>query len=304
MKSRIKILVIGGTGFLGFHTCLASLKRKWDVTSISSKKPKKSRFLKNVDYLICDIRKKNLIDRTIKNLNYDYVINFGGYVDHKNKKKTFESHYKGCKNLADHFQKKKIKSFIQIGSCIEYGKLKSPQIEKKNVLPKKISSVYGKSKLMATNYLLKLFTKYNFPVTILRLYLVYGPYQDLNRFLPITINGCLNNAKFDTSSGIQKRDFLYVSDFISLVFKVLKSKNSKGEIFNVGSGKPKKIKNVIKIIRQKIKKGNPNYGKLKLRKDEILNLYPSIKKAKKILKWSPKIKFQNGLSKTIRYYKD
>ena len=107
MKKKIKVLIVGGTGFLGFHTCLEGLKRGWDVTSISTKKPKRVRFLKKVNYLFCDISKKKQIIEILKDKNYDFIINFGGYVDHKNKKKTYESHYKGCKNLANHFLKKK-----------------------------------------------------------------------------------------------------------------------------------------------------------------------------------------------------
>ena len=70
--------------------------------------------------------------------------------------------------------KNKLKSFIQIGSCIEYGNLKSPQKENNKMDVKEIKSTYGKAKLMATNYLLNLNKKHNFPCTVLRLYLVYG----------------------------------------------------------------------------------------------------------------------------------
>ena len=49
--------------------------------------------------------------------------------------------------------------------------------------------------------------------------------------------------------------------------------------------------------------GKPNFGKLKLRKDEILNLYPDLKKTKTILKWKPKVNLKDGLYKTIDYYK-
>ena len=58
------------------------------------------------------ILEKNQIKKL--NKNFDYVINFGGYVDHTRKKKTYQSHFNGCKNLADHFLNTKIKSFIQI----------------------------------------------------------------------------------------------------------------------------------------------------------------------------------------------
>ena len=63
----------------------------------------------------------------------------------------------------------------------------------------KQTSTYGKAKLLATNYLLKLFREFNFPVTILRLYLSYGPRQDINRFLPILAAGCI-------SMPVRKRD--------------------------------------------------------------------------------------------------
>ena len=122
-------------------------------------------------------------------------------------------------------------------------------------------------------------------------------------FIPIIIDGCLKNLKFDTSDGKQLRDFLYVDDLIYLIFKVFENKNSKGEIFNIGSGKPQSIKKIINLIRNKIKRGRPNFGKINLRNDEILKIYPNISKAKKILNWRQNISFRIGLNKTIKFYK-
>ena len=301
MKKRI--LIIGGTGFLGYHLAKKCLLKKWNVTSISTNRPKKIRFLPKVKYIILDITKKKLLLKKIKS-NYDYVVNFGGYVNHNEKLKTYKSHYLGCKNLADLFNKKNIKSFIQIGSSVEYGNTKSPQNENDKTDVKKLKSTYGKAKLMATNYLLALNKKYNFPCTILRLYLTYGPKQDQNRLIPIIINSCLKNNTFDCSDGKQFRDFIYIDDLISLIIKVLKNKNSRGQIINAGSGKIQKIKNVIKKIIELSKGGKPNFGKIKLRKDESLIIYPSINKAKKLFNWKIKNDFMNGLRKTIFYYKN
>ena len=47
----------------------------------------------------------------------------------------------------------------------------------------------------------------------------------------------------------------------------------------------------------------PSFGKIKLRKDEALDIYPEIKKAKKIIKWKPKINWKEGILKSIRYFK-
>ena len=126
-----KILITGGTGFIGFHLAKKCLKLNWSVTSLSTKKPKINRRLSKVKYLISDISNKKKLLKSIKPNFYDYVVNLAGYVDHSNKKKTMESHFKGCKNLSLLFLNSKIEKFIQIGSSIEYGKKKSPQIESK-----------------------------------------------------------------------------------------------------------------------------------------------------------------------------
>jgi len=242
-----KILIVGGTGFLGYHLAKKCLLKKWEVTSISTNSPKKIRFLPKVKYLTLDITKKKLISQKIK-LNYDFVVNFGGYVNHSEKLKTYKSHYIGCKNLADIFKVKKIKSFIQIGSSVEYGNIKSPQNENRKTDVKKLKSTYGQAKLMATNYLLRLNKKHNFPCTILRLYLVYGPNQDNNRLIPHTLQECLNDKAFKCSSGKQHRDFLFVDDLIKAIFKCFNNKKSIGEIINIGSGKPHNVKKVILFI--------------------------------------------------------
>ena len=190
-KSKKNILIIGGTGFIGYHLIKKSLKNYYNVTSISSRKPSKLRFLKKVKYIICDITKKKLLEKKIKK-NYDYVVNLGGYVNHQDKKKTFNSHYYGCKNLAEIFLKKNLTSFIQMGSSVEYGNIKSPQKESVKCNIKLNKSTYGKAKLLSSTYLQNLYKKEKFPSIILRLYLAYGPKQDVNRLIPIIINMCIS----------------------------------------------------------------------------------------------------------------
>ena len=100
------ILIVGGTGFIGFHISKL-LKKKNKVFSLSKNKPKKNRWLNGVKYIFCDIFYKKKLYKKLEKENFDYVINLGGYVDHSNKLKTLQSHYYGCKNLVDYFKKKK-----------------------------------------------------------------------------------------------------------------------------------------------------------------------------------------------------
>ena len=293
------ILIAGGTGFIGFHLAKKCLSLNWSVTSLSTNKPKKNRKLKKVNYKICDVSNYNQINKKIKP-DYDYVVNLAGYVDHTNKPKTMKSHYIGCKNLSNFFLNSKIKKFVQIGSCIEYGKIESPQKEIKQ--NKKTFSIYGKAKLFSTIFLQNFYKKYNFPVTILRLYLVYGPFQDTNRVIPVTIINALKNKSFNCSNGQQLRDFTYIDDIISAIIKTLKNLKSSGEIINIGSGKPIAIKKVIIKICGLLNSGKPLFGKIDLRKDEMMKLYPNINKAKKILRWNSRTPLEVGLRKTIKFF--
>ena len=303
MNSENNILIVGGTGFIGYHLAKRSLKKGWQVTSISSNSPKKIRYLPKVNYIRCDITNKKLLRKSIQK-PFDYVVNLGGYVDHSNKKKTFKSHYEGCKNLAEIFLKKIPLSFIQIGSSLEYGTSNSPQKENIKCNLRSIKSIYGRAKLLSSVYVMNLFKKENFPSTVLRLYLAYGPRQDVNRFLPIIIKGCIENKKFPCSNGDQLRDFVHVDDAVEAIIKSLTNKNARGQIINIGSGKPKRIKNVIEKVRKISKGGYPQYGMFKLRKFEISKLYPNVKKAENKINWSPKISFEKGLKSTIRFYNE
>ena len=162
---------------------------------------------------------------------------------------------------------------------------------------------YGASKLKATNYLLDLYKKINFPVVILRLYQVYGPGQKTNRLIPFVIKNCIQKNFFDCSYGLQSRDFIYINDLTNAI-KIILSTNKKihGKIFNVGFGRSIKLKNIINSLTKKLGGGSPLFGKLKMRKDEPLNSFPKIDLIKS-LGWTPKINFEKGLNKTILYYK-
>ena len=302
MITKKKILIVGGTGFIGYHLAKKSLKKGWQVTSISSNRPKKIRYLPKVEYIRCNITNKKLLKRSIRKA-FDYVVNLGGYVDHSNKRKTFKSHYGGCKNLSEIFLKKTPLSFVQIGSSLEYGISSSPQKENIKCNLNTIKSIYGKAKLLSSRHMIELFKKKNFPSTVLRLYLVYGPRQDANRFLPITILGCIKNKQFPCSKGDQLRDFVYVDDAVEAIIKSLTNRNAIGQIINIGSGKPRRIKSVIEKVKKISKGGYPQYGMFKQRKFEIPKLYPNVEKAKDKINWKQKISFEKGLRKTIDSYK-
>ena len=89
MKKQKSILIIGGSGFLGYHLAIKCRKLKWKVTSISRNKPKKIRRVKEVDYKIFNTSIKKNFNK-IKKKNFNYVVNLGGYINHYDKLQQFK----------------------------------------------------------------------------------------------------------------------------------------------------------------------------------------------------------------------
>ena len=96
-------------------------------------------------------------------------------------------------------------------------------------------------------------------------------------------------------------EILYIYDLIDNL-KIFKTRHN-FEIINIGSDKPISVKKLILKICKLSKGGKPQFGKIPLRKDEIIKLYPNLSKIKKLLNWKPKTNLENGLKRTIKYFK-
>jgi len=295
-----KLLIVGGTGFIGRNVAREAISRGLQVTIISKSDYSPDKRLKGVEYISVDITNEKILLSKLKDKPFDYVLNVGGYVNHANYfndgDKVFKVHFNGTKNLVNCINKSGLKSFVQIGSSDEYGKNSAPQNENQRELP--ISS-YSFAKTAVTHFLQMLYRTEGFPVVILRPFLVYGPGQDKNRFIPQIVRGCLNNNNFPVSSGAQLRDFCYISDIVNAIFASVGNKNTYGEVVNIASGRAASIKSVVIMVRDIIGSGYPEFGKVESRIGESMELYADISKAKTLLYWTPRVNLKEGLMKTI-----
>jgi UDP-glucose 4-epimerase len=300
-----KLLVVGGTGFIGFHIAKEGIRKGLEVYSLSKNPPPTNRYLDEVKYIYINLLDEKKLSNFLKNLDINYVVNSMGYVDHKLIKnggnEVFENHFSASKNLIFSLNRKYLKCFLQLGSSDEYGDNPSPQIEELRESP---ISPYSFAKV-ATCHMLQMLNKTEkFPASILRLFLVYGPNQNKERFLPFIINESIKNKEYLVSPGEQIRDFCYVDDIVRAIFIALNKKRIFGEILNIASGEPMKINRMVNLVVEILHKGKPIIGGIKYRDNESMNLYASVKKAKDLLGWEPQISLEEGLTKTIEYYKD
>jgi nucleoside-diphosphate-sugar epimerase len=300
---NIRILVIGGNGFIGKHVVNHALDLGWMVTSLNVS-DNLSLPHANLEYIQADITNITSLKKALGLAEFEYVVNCGGYIDHtlfsKGGRQVLEMHFTGVINLIELLNQDTLKSFINIGSSDEYGDVNAPQSEIQRESP---ISPYSLGKVSATHFLQMLFRTEKFPVTILRLFLTYGPGQNSNRFIPQIISGCLKDISFPVSKGEQLRDFCFIDDVIRAIFLVFDSSKSAGEIINIASGKPVSIRYVIENIQNIIEGGYPEFGEIDYRSNENLHLYADVNKAKTLLNWQPKFTLNEGLLQTIQCLK-
>ncbi len=303
MAEKKRLLVVGGTGFIGHHLTKSATQRGYEVTSLSLQPVNLEKQVANVEYVASDITSLPKLEEVLSNRKFEYVVNLSGYINHAKYLQGGQGmigvHFEGVQNLLKVLNWDQLKTFVQIGSSDEYGGQKAPQHEGVREMP---ISPYSLAKVASSQMLQMLHRTEGFPAVTLRLFLVYGPGQDQKRFIPQIITGCLKGESFPTSKGQQLRDFCHVADIINGVLAVLNNEGCYGEIINLASGKAITIRKMIETIVSMIGSGDPKFGTYSYRSGENMELYAQISKARKLLYWTPSKTLDEGLRETIDYY--
>ena len=303
MVKNSKIIVAGGSGFIGSNLISELISNGNEVISISKNENNLKRRVKNARYIFHDLKKP--IKEKLRGdfSDVEYIINCSGYIDHSNFRncgvEVFYDHFNSLISLTNLAIDLKVKTFIHLGSSDEYGDNKSPIKESVRESP---ISPYALAKLSSTYYLQQCFKTGLLNTVILRPFLIFGEMQSKNRFLPYLIDNCMKDKEFKVTKGVQVRDYLYIKDFNQALIKTLNNEKAYGEIINIASGIPIMIKDVVSEVKKIIGKGNPIYGGIEYRDNESMELYADISKAKLILNWEPKYDFKKTLLKVINWY--
>ena len=286
-----RLLIAGGTGFIGHHLACFAMEMGIETTVLSLSPPADYRRIKDVEYIQANLVDLVELHERLTLVSFDYVVNLSGYIDHScflmGGREVVNAHFNGVQNLLQLLDWKRLKRFVQIGSSDEYGGLSAPQREGMREAP---ISPYSLGKVASTHLLQMLHRTEGLPVVVLRLFLVYGPGQDDRRFLPQVIKGCQSGNSFPVSEGKQLRDFCYVDDIVKGILMALKSDTVNGEVINLASGEAVSIRSIIELVRKTVGRGQPKFGQVPYRSGENMELYADISRARERLNWEPEFK--------------
>ena len=297
------IFVFGASGFIGANLTNFILKYRNDCYAISHN-PRNAWRLKllNVPYnniLYCDIGNKVSVDNLFENYKPKSIFNlsaYGAYTKQNNVNLIYQTNLIGTLNILENCTNASV--YIHAGSSSEYGlNSKSPD-EKDRLEP---NSHYALSKV-STSYLLEYYAKFkNLLCANLRLYSIYGPWEEPDRLVPRLIEQGFNNAYPPLVNPNTTRDFVYIDDCIEAFLDAANNitKNNSGVSINIGSGKKTTLSEIVgevkKIFNISI---DPEWGNMENRTWDTSEWYGNHKLAKQIINWSPKTSLNEGLMKS------
>ena len=306
----MKILVTGGSGFIGSHLCKKLLEQNNYVIcldnnftgSIENIKELKSNV--NFEFIRHDITKEILIE---VDQIYHLACPASPIAYQFNPIKTIKTNILGTLNALG--IAKRVKARILLSSTSEvYGDPKiNPQVEEYwgNVNPIGPRACYDEGKRLAETLMVEYHKSSNVDIRIARIFNTYGPNMDKNdgRVVSNFINQCINNNNITIyGEGLQTRSFCYVSDMVDGLIKLMNSEKYVGPI-NLGNPNEITIKQLADIVKEKTNsKSKIIFNDLP--QDDPIKRQPNIDKAKQILNWEPNVSLDTGLRITIDYFID
>lgn len=168
------------------------------------------------------------------------------------------------------------------------------------------NSIYGFSKKAQQDMALIIGKLYNIPTAVLRGFNIYGPRQSLsNPYTGVTaifISRLKNNKEAVVfEDGLQTRDFVSVHDVARAFVAALEEEKADYQMFNIGSGKGTTILEIGETLSKLLGKKDLIRVNQDFRKNDIRHCFADISKAKKILKWEPKVSLEQGLKELIEW---
>ena len=322
-----KLLIVGGSGFIG-HNLALKLNKDFDITIIDSFNVNnlltfqsdvvKNKFLfrkilnnrldllekLNIKLKILDARNHDELSKAVSDCKPDVLLHLAA-VSHSNESNktphnTFDNSLRTLENSLDCIKHNNI-HLIYLSSSMVYGNFEGRNVKEDDIL--KPIGIYGSLK-HAGELIIKSYNEvFNTPYTIIRPSALYGERCVSRRVSQIFIENALTDKEISIKGdGNEKLDFTYIDDLVNGIKNCINNENSINQTFNITYGNGRKINELVYILREYFPDLKVSYGD----KDKFMPERGTldISKAKKLIDYSPTYPLEVGFKKNIEWYID
>ena len=309
----MRVLVTGGAGFIGSNfvrrivdgslsgvnhvTVLDKLTYAGTLTNLEMLPSGSFEFIQG------DIGDSELVNSVVS--KHDAIVNFAAesHVDRSitGARDFVETNVLGTQNLLDSALRNNLKTFVQISTDEVYGTIdEGSWHEEYPLLP---NSPYSASKASADLLVRSYHRTFGLDARITRCSNNYGPHQFPEKVIPLFVTNLIDDKKVPLyGKGMNVRDWLHVDDHCRGIHAVL-MKGRSGEIYNIGGGQELTNRELTSIILEKMGRDEASIEYVQDRLGHDLRYSVDIKKISSELGYEPKVRFEDGISETIEWYK-
>lgn len=311
----MRYLVTGGAGFIG-STLVNNLEKNNNeivvIDNLSMGKRENLNSSPKITFFEKDVRNRDFVNKLFAEYQFDYIFHLAAVASVADSiERPFETHQVNMEATLDLLElaketQKNLKRFVFASSAAVYG---DDQVLPKSEISRiKPLSPYAIDKYSSEQYVLLYNTLYGLPTSAVRFFNVYGPNQ--NPFSPYSgvlsiitnhFKKIRNNEKDVFTifgDGSQTRDFVYVEDVLQALKLVSEKEEALGEVFNVGTGAPSSINDVLGIYESEMNI-KPIIQFEESRKGDIKDSVADISKLKKI-GFSPNYSLDEGIAEYLK----
>ena len=311
----VKLLITGGCGFIGSNLVEFLLnKTDWEINILDNLSVGRLEDVENLQGFsgrcvfykgdIC--RQEDLLPAVD---GCDYVVNLAAQVGVVSsiEDPLFDAkvNITGTLNVLNACVKNNVKKVVHASSAAILGDQEMPLDE--DCMPMPLSP-YAASKLAGEHYCAAFAASYGLKSVALRFFNAFGPKSyGRGSVIPLFINQILDGKAVTVyGDGNQTRDFVYVTDICNAIYlSLITGLQDNFELFQVASGKEVSVNELFAVLREELKKKGvavlePVHASA--RPGEIIRSYSSIRKANKLLKFSPEVNFKEGIENTVAWF--
>ena len=304
-------LVTGGAGFIGSHLCEELVRRGERVRVVDSLitgKRQNLAHLPQVEFMEGDLADIDVARRAVHGI--EYVLHQAAIPSVPRSVEdpltSNRANIDASVNILVAARDAKVKRLVYAGSSSAYGN--SEVLPKVETMPTAPLSPYALQKLVAEQYCQMFTTLYGFETVTIRYFNVFGPRQDpsspysgvISLFISALCDGRRPTIYGD---GEQTRDFTYVTNVVDGVLRACHAPEASGEVINVATAGRISLNQLFAIVKREVGSSlEPNYSNP--RAGDVRDSQADIGKAQRLLGYTPIVSFEDGLGRTVRWYRE